>query len=205
MNKRATCPNCEYILARCLCNSLQKIDNKTQIIILQHPSESSHALNTARLMTKSFLNIKLFIGEDFSDHEELNELIKTHKESIALIFPKVGSSALTSKMGHISHLIFIDGTWKKARKIYLLSKNLADLPTYSLETSKESQYKIRSSEFSKSLSTLEASLIALEKIENNLETITLEETFFKMINFQIEKMGEETYRKNYEKKNKSDE
>jgi DTW domain-containing protein YfiP len=204
MNKRATCPNCEYILARCLCNSLQKIDNKTQIIILQHPSESSHALNTARLMTKSFLKIKLFIGEDFSDHEELNELIKTNKESIALIFPKVGSPILTSEMVHISHLIFIDGTWKKARKIYLLSKNLTDLPTYSLETLKESQYKIRSSEFSKGLSTLEASLLALGKIEKDLETISLEEAFLKMINFQIEKMGEETYRKNYEKK-KSDE
>ena len=122
MNKRAVCPQCEYILARCLCSTLKPIENTTKIIILQHPSETGHALNTVSLMKKSFLNLDLFIGEDFSEDQKLNSLINNYKETICLIFPAGNNIVLNSKTEQkITHLIFIDGTWKKARKIFLLS------------------------------------------------------------------------------------
>ncbi|MBC7539238.1 MAG: DTW domain-containing protein [Bacteriovorax sp.] len=201
MNKRVVCPLCEYILARCLCSTLMPIDNTTKIIILQHPSETGHALNTVSLMKKSFLNLDLFIGEDFSEHQELNSLINNHQETICLIFPAGNNIVLTSKSEQkITHLIFIDGTWKKARKIFLLSKNLHNLKSYALVPSKPGQYKIRSSTFEHGLSTLEATLCALESVEKNLDTKSLEDSFLKMIEFQIEKMGEETFRLNYKKK-----
>ncbi|MDD4974236.1 MAG: DTW domain-containing protein [Bacteriovorax sp.] len=206
MSKREVCPRCEYILARCLCHTLKPIDNTTQIIVLQHPSETGHALNTVHLMKKSFLKMDLFIGEDFSDHLELNSIIRDHKETIGLIFPGGNSTVLNSLSSKkITHLILIDGTWKKARKIYLLSKNLHQLQTHSLGPTKPGQYKIRSSTFEDGLSTLEATVCALGCVEKNLDTQSLEETFSKMIEFQIEKMGEETFRKNYKKENKKDE
>lgn len=199
MNKRAVCPNCDFILIRCLCNTLRPIDNKTHIIILQHKSETNHALNTVAIMKKSFLNITIFIGEDFTENLELNELIKNFKKSLGLIFPMETSSILNSTQTQkMTHLIFLDGTWKKSLKMYLLSKNLHLLNIYSLKPTKRSQYKIRSTKFEDGLSTLEAAICALECIEASLDIKSLEDSFLQMIKFQIEMMGEDTFRKNYE-------
>jgi DTW domain-containing protein YfiP len=206
MNKREVCPHCEYILARCLCHALKPINNTTHILVLQHPSETGHALNTVHLMKKSFLKMDVFIGEDFSEHLKLNAIIKDHKDSIGVIFPGATSTVLNSDSAKkITHLILIDGTWKKARKIYLLSKNLHQLQTHSLASAKTGQYKIRSATFEDSLSTLEATICALESVEKDLDTRSLEDSFLKMIEFQIEKMGEETFRKNYKQETKKDE
>lgn len=201
MTKRAVCPHCEFILVRCLCDTLKSIDNATQIIVLQHLSEKTHALNTVHLMRKSLKKMELFIGEDFSEHQELNTIIKDHKETIGLIFPTGKNVPLhTFSAQKLTHLLFLDGTWKKVHKMYLLSKNLHELLTFSLIPIKPSQYKIRSSQFEHGLSTLEATVCALLHIEKNLDTKSLEDSFCKMIGFQIEKMGEETFKKNYQKK-----
>jgi DTW domain-containing protein YfiP len=96
-----------------------------------------------------------------------------------------------------SHLILLDGTWKKAKKIFFSSTLLHSLPAFSLTPSKKSEYKIRSSQFEESLSTLEASTLALNILEPTLNCESLEYAFKKMIDFQIEKMGAETFEKNY--------
>lgn len=203
--KRAVCPHCEFIRARCLCDTLKLIDNKTQIIILQHPSEMGHALNTVALMKKSFMKMDVFIGEDFSEHLELNSLIEHHQETIGLIFPTEKKVELhTFPKRKLTHLLFLDGTWKKAYKMYRLSKNLHQLLTFSLVPTKPGQYKIRSSHFEQGVSTLEATICALLYIEESLDTKSLEDSFAKMIGFQIEKMGQETFKKNYQKDGESE-
>lgn len=203
MNKRAVCPSCDFILSRCLCDTLTRISNQTELIILQHPSETKHALNTVRLMKNSFQKIKIFIGENFNEHEELKTLLQNNRA--ALIFPNEKSETLSEReKSSITHLVFIDGSWKKAKKIYFSTTLLHSLPIYSLEPKEKSQYRIRSSQFSESLSTLEASTLALKMLEPELKTESLEKAFKKMIDFQIEKMGEEVFLNNYlshEKKN----
>lgn len=205
INKRAVCPKCEYILQRCLCQFIKTINNQVRIIILMHPSEARHALGSVHIMAKSLQNMDLFVGENFDDHLELNSLIKTHGQSMALMFPTQESLALNSTLeGKITHLIFIDGTWKKARKIFLLSKNLHSLPTYSLPAASESLYKIRKTTVDNGLSTLEAASISLALVEKNLDTSSMVKSFLEMIEFQIKKMGEETFLKNYKKKRSDD-
>src|SRR4051812_30786560 len=117
---RAHCPVCEFILERCLCDVLRPIPNNIKLIVLQHPHEKNHALNTVRLMTKSFVNIKVFVGENFNDEKELIEIIK--KENVALLFPGGKATHLLSSISApITHLILLDGTWKKAKKIFYSS------------------------------------------------------------------------------------
>ncbi len=209
MNKRPLCPGCGFILARCLCDTLRPINNSTHPIILQHPSETKHALNTVALMKKSFKKITVLMGEDFSEDSLLNSLIEANNDSIALLFPTDKSNLLKSEdpagTNRLTHLVLIDGTWKKAHKIFILSKNLHKLNSFKLESTQAGQYKIRSSKVEHSLSTLEASVIALNVLEKETKTKSLEETFRKMIEFQIEKMGGETYKKNYLKKEESEE
>ncbi len=205
MNKRAICPDCEYILSRCLCSFISPILNQIELIILQHPSETKHALNTVKLMKKSFHKIKVFVGENFNDDQNLKKILEDKNVNSALIFPNEKATLLTTEeKSKITHLILIDGSWNKAKKIFFSSTILHSLPSFSLNPNKESNYRIRSSKFEDSLSTLEASTLALSILEPELETNGIENAFVKMIDFQIEKMGEEIYRSNYLKKKSGD-
>lgn len=196
--QRSICPNCDYILARCLCPFLSKVANQTELIILQHPSEVKHALNTVKIMTKSFQNLRLFVGENFNEFSELQALIKD--KQAALIFPSNKAEVLTEEEMQFKHLIFIDASWNKAKKIYHTTTLLHQLPSFKLSVEEKSQYRIRASGIKDSLSTLEAVLSALSIVEHSLTTESVKESFLKMIDFQIEKMGSETYQKNYLKK-----
>jgi DTW domain-containing protein YfiP len=192
---RAVCPRCDFIIERCLCDSLTSINNQTTLIILQHPNETKHALNTVRLMKTAFKKIHVFMGENFDDHNELKKIIA--ENNVALIFPNEKSTPLIKTATPPSHLILLDGTWKKAKKIFFSSTILHSLTAFSLTPSKKSEYKIRSSQFEESLSTLEASTLALNILEPTLNCESIENAFKKMIDFQIEKMGAETFEKNY--------
>ncbi len=46
---RPRCERCQRPLDHCLCPLIPALDSRTRVILLQHPSETAHALNTARL------------------------------------------------------------------------------------------------------------------------------------------------------------
>ena len=46
---RPQCPRCLRPTTHCLCALIPSLDSRTRVLLLQHPSEVSHALNTARL------------------------------------------------------------------------------------------------------------------------------------------------------------
>lgn len=198
LSKRTICSECEYIISRCLCDTIKSINNSTHVIILQHQSETKHALNTTHILRKCLTNITILIGENFSQNQELNSIIENFGPSIGLIFPTSKAQLLNKVSAKpLTHLILIDGTWKKSRKIYMSSPNLHSLMTFSLQTTVPSTYRIRSSDFPNSLSTLEATIHALSLTEENLNTDSIKNSFDKMIQMQIDSMGEEIFRKNY--------
>ncbi len=201
---RAFCPECEFLKTRCLCSVLKTLNNHLHLIVLQHPSEQKHPLNTVRIMKKSFAKMSLFIGEDFSQHEALNDLIAHPENNCALLYPEMNSHILNSdsKTLKISHLIILDGTWRKAKKIYSLSQNLHELSKLRLIPEATSDYRIRKTPNENALSTLEAAALALKYLEPKLDTHTLLESFHSMIDYQIKRMGREIYQSNYLDKKK---
>jgi DTW domain-containing protein YfiP len=46
---RIQCPRCLRPQSHCLCPLIPSLDSRTRVLLLQHPSEVNHALNTARL------------------------------------------------------------------------------------------------------------------------------------------------------------
>lgn len=198
---RALCLGCGYITERCLCDVLSPVFNQTVLIVLQHQEEKKHALNTVRPMQKCFQNLLLFTGENFQNESQLISLLE--KEKTALLFP--GESAINLKSFASSpfpytHLVLLDGTWKKAKKIYYTNSFLHSLPKIFLEAEEKSNYRIRQSSMEHGLSTLEAAVAALHAIEPDLDCSSLTKAFMKMIDFQIEKMGSEVFKNNYQKK-----
>lgn len=197
---RAFCSDCDFLKSRCLCDTLKSIPNQTHLIILQHPSETKHPLNTVRIMKKSFKEITVMTGEDFTHNLKLNTLFSDPSNNCALLYPGEKAQALTetsSSPKKITHLILIDGTWRKAKKIFLLSKNLQSLLAIKLNPEEKTDYRIRKAPTENSLSTLEASTLALKYLEPKLDTQAVIASFHKMIDMQIEKMGRVIYQTNY--------
>ena len=64
---RPQCPGCKRPLDHCLCALIPSLPSRTRVLILQHPSEASHALNTARLAAAGLGNAQLLVGEVFTD------------------------------------------------------------------------------------------------------------------------------------------
>lgn len=76
---RPRCSRCQRPSLHCLCALIPSLQSRTQIVILQHLSEASHALNTARLAALGLRSAQLQIGERF---DEVADAVPTY-----LLFP----------------------------------------------------------------------------------------------------------------------
>ncbi|CAM4198558.1 tRNA-uridine aminocarboxypropyltransferase [Bordetella tumbae] len=65
VNKRPKCERCRRPMAHCLCALIPTLDSRTRVLVLQHPDESRHALNTARLAVLGLRNAALHVGRQF--------------------------------------------------------------------------------------------------------------------------------------------
>ncbi|WP_062267162.1 tRNA-uridine aminocarboxypropyltransferase [Endozoicomonas arenosclerae] len=196
---RAKCPRCERPLQFCICSNLQPEPACCELLILQHPDEVRHPLNTARIAKLGIQNCTVLIGEDFTDHAQLNHLIE-HKK-VCLLFPD--DQALLPSEHQKNHgqpdvCIVLDGTWRKARKILHLNPHFHALPFISLPEQQQSSYRIRKVPGPSALSTIEAAVCLLRELSGNPQVHqNCLDSFNAMIERQIEAMGREVYEKNY--------
>ncbi|WP_252092068.1 DTW domain-containing protein [Pseudomonas sp. MWU13-3659] len=194
---RPRCERCQRPLAHCLCPLIPHLDSRTRVVVLQHPSETSHALNTARLATLGLVNAELRIGEVFDD---LQDLLATPGYRPALLFPGEGAEVLQA-YGYDDNLplllIVPDGTWRKARKMLYLNPLLEALPRVTLGDVRPSRYRLRKAPEPGALSTLEAVVQALKVLEAPTDFDALLRPFEALIEGQIEAMGAETFQRNH--------
>ena len=81
---RIQCPRCLRPQTHCLCPLIPSLDSRTRVLLLQHPSEVNHALNTARLAALGLNNAELIVGEVF---EDLPALLNQPGYQARLLFP----------------------------------------------------------------------------------------------------------------------
>ncbi|ATP46245.1 DTW domain-containing protein [Pseudomonas putida] len=194
---RPRCERCQRPLDHCLCPLIPSLDSRTRVVLLQHPSESAHALNTARLAALGLVNAELRVGEVFDD---LVELLQTPGYRPALLFPGEHAQVLTA-YGEVDHrpllLIVPDGTWRKARKLLYLNPLLEALPRVTLGAVAPSRYRLRKAPEPGALSTLEAVVEALNVLEQPARFDALLKPFEALIEGQIKAMGAETFQRNH--------
>jgi DTW domain-containing protein YfiP len=179
-----------------LCALIPALDSRTRVLILQHPSEVNHALNTARLAVLGLKNAELVVGEVFDD---LATLLDVPGYQTRLLFPGEGAEALSAQAGEVKPLLLVipDGTWRKARKLLHLNPRLAALPRVTLDNPPPSRYRLRKVPGAEALSTLEAITHALHTLEPDRTFEALLRPFDALIEGQIAAMGEETFRRNH--------
>ena len=166
---RAQCARCLRPETHCLCALIPQLDSRTRVLILQHPSEVNHALNTARLAALGLNNAELIVGEVFDD---LPALLNPPGYQARLLFPADDAQPLEAyrseggETGSMSMLLVVpDGTWRKARKLLHLNPLLAALPRVTLAQTVPSRYRLRKAPGPGALSTVEAIVQALQTLE----------------------------------------
>ena len=198
MIQRNTCYKCYRPKTSCMCNYINKIETKTQFIILMHPKEYRKTKNgTGHFTNLSLPNSKIFIGIDFTNHPEINEIIANKQNSCYLLYPGIDSIKLntqTIQNENKKNVIFIlDSTWPCSRKMLRVSKNLQNLKKVSFEHQKSSAFKIKTQPKDYCLSTMESTLCVIELLnKHEIETISQSQfekflsPFEKMVEYQID-------------------
>ena len=211
MNQKASryCPQCGKANKACICPFIQRIESDIPVIVLQHPSEVKKPIGTARILSLSLPNCQLIVGEDFSDNDELNHLLDSDVQ-YALLYPAETSKPIgdwqSQNTGDKKQrgLVLLDGTWRKAFKMYQLSTNLQALPCLKLNHIQNGNYRIRKSPIEGGLSTVEAGFYALSSIAGDSKPLEpLMNAFNQMIEFQIKQMPPGVFEQHYGGKDRS--
>ncbi|WP_434359521.1 DTW domain-containing protein [Parasalinivibrio latis] len=197
------CPHCGKAKKACICQWITPVSNDIPVIVLQHPDEVSQPLGTARILNLSLEHCYLLVGEDFSQNEELEALLEKPEINWHLLYPAdhaTPAGELHITEGRKTGLILLDGTWRKAYKMFQLSTSLHPLPCISLGGIAPSNYRIRKSPKAEGLSTVEAACLALGELSGKPQDYyPMLETFNKMIDFQINQMPPGVYERHYGK------
>lgn len=203
---RTVCEGCHRPKNVCLCPHLVSLTAPVEVVILQHPTERKQALATVPLLELCLTPLSVYVGEDFTQASFVKDLLDRPK-SCRVLFPAEGAEFWTIDAPRalkepFETLIVIDGTWRKAKRIWLSNPWLHELPAVMLDGLPASEYRIRSSSVEGGVSTLEAVTAALNYVAEMEEVDPFEpllKPFRVMVDQQIKKMGPEVFKAHYEK------
>lgn len=185
-----------------MCEHVHSFDTQTKFVILMHPKEFKKVKNgTGHLTHLSLKNSELFIGINFTNNKEINEIISTHESFV--LYPSKDAINLSESNPHPHADIFplekrnmaifiIDSTWACSLKMIRESKNLQALRHVSFSSNKLSQFKIKEQPAEYCLSTIESTLEVIELLNGwHVESVDEEDLkmflnpFKKMVEYQI--------------------
>ncbi|MFV0448762.1 MAG: tRNA-uridine aminocarboxypropyltransferase [Vibrio sp.] len=194
------CSQCGKAHKACICGSIVALDSQIELIILQHPTEEHRPMGTARILSLSLTNSRLLVGEDFREHEELNQLLAEADAQHFVLYPNDVSRSvreITLSEAQKIRIILLDGTWKKAFKMWQLNTQLHSLPCLHLPEGLTGNYRIRKAPSENSLSTVEAGFHALNILQTENDFSPLLAAFEAMIDYQIQQMPAGVFERNY--------
>ena len=193
---RPQCSRCLRPTTHCLCALIPSLDSRTRVLLLQHPSEVNHALNTARLAALGLTHAQLVVGEVFDD---LPTLLNPPGYQARLLFPAEDAQPLQAYAPDDQPVLLVvpDGTWRKARKLLHLNPLLMALPRVTLSAGAVSRYRLRKAPGPGALSTVEAIVQALQVLEAPTSFEPLLKPFEALIEGQIAAMGDVVFQRNH--------
>ncbi|MGI9472671.1 MAG: tRNA-uridine aminocarboxypropyltransferase [Rubripirellula sp.] len=182
------CWSCFRPQASCFCDMVRTVPNRTSVLILQHRRERFHPFNTARMVHQWLERCELIAGHNKELAKQFDSISLT--EDVGLLFPGDDARLLTelSPSERPGQLVIPDGTWHHVKTLMRDVPRLQTLPRYRLAPTSPGRYRIRREPNLQALSTLEATVAALETLEP--ETVgfhRLTQAFDRMVTDQLEK------------------
>ena len=178
------CYGCFRPAADCFCAAIPEIDNRTEVLILQHRREQFHPFNTARIVRKALRNSQLVVG-----HPKLLAAELLLKPGAGLLYPGPNTALLSDvpSASRPEQLVILDGTWHHAKTLLRDIPALHELPRYRLAPTAPSRFRIRREPSAVSLSTVEATIDALRMLEPDTAGLDrLLDAFLGMVDRQFE-------------------
>src|SRR6201746_1351563 len=132
------CPSCHKPVPLCICDSIEPIENRIALLILQHPQEQDRALGTARLTALHFGNAVLRIGLSWPSlskalgrpvHDpsrwavlylgsaKVSEL-ETDRDIVAINRKGEVEDNQRRILKDIEGIVLLDGTWSQAKALW---------------------------------------------------------------------------------------
>ena len=189
------CPQCGKPLPLCICDSVTPIENRIQLLILQHPQEQDRALGTARLTALHFEKAVVKIGLSWPSlskalgrpvHDPSRWAVlylgsskvadlETEREIVAINRKGELEPNQRAILADIEGIVLLDGTWSQAKALWWRNAWMLKCQRVILGPPQPSRYgKLRKEPRGDGLSTIEAAamlLAALEKRPDIAETL----------------------------------
>lgn len=163
---RELCTCCLQPKFSCYCGHITRFDPQIDFVILIHPIEVRRRIATGRMSYLCMKNSFLIRGQDYSQDEQVNQILADQNRQCVILYPGKTSKNLTPLNASERACLFdptkkltifvVDGTWLSAKKMMRQSQNLLNLPRICFSPEKPSNFRVRKQPHAACYSTIEA-------------------------------------------------
>ncbi|ADT69615.1 hypothetical protein PSM_A2701 [Pseudoalteromonas sp. SM9913] len=179
------CEQCLIAKHYCICEGAEYASCDAAVCLLMYHNESFKPSNTGRLIAEIVPDNYAFRWDRTSPDPALLALLNNDKYQPFVIFPAedVETDRVVTQVepvaGKTPLFIFLDGTWREAKKMIRKSPYLDNLPVLSITAQKLSDYRLRVAPHAHQLGTAEVAIMVLA-LANEVDASTkLEQHFIK--------------------------
>jgi len=185
----ADCPRCQKPVALCVCDTIEPIDNRIALLILQHPQEQDKELGTARLTALHFKHAAFKIGLSWPSLSKILGRTVDPQRWAVLYLGSVKAEAIApghevvavnkkgepiahqdQVLGDLDGIVLLDGTWSQAKALWWRNAWMLKCRRVVLGPRRPSRYgKLRREPRRDGLSTIEAAALLLSRLERRPE------------------------------------
>jgi len=179
------CPRCGKPRALCICADIAPIDNRIELLILQHPQEQDRSLGTAKLTVLHFKKALLKISLSWPSLSRILDRpvdpqrwvilylgslkaaeIAPGRDVVAVNRKGEAESDQEEALRHIEGVILLDGTWSQAKALWWRNPWMLRCQRIVLNPARPSRYgKLRREPRRDGLATIEAAAMLLSRLE----------------------------------------
>jgi DTW domain-containing protein len=183
----AECPKCRKPANLCVCADVVPFDNRTTLLVLQHPQEQDRTLGSARLAALHFKNALFKIGLSWPSLSKVLgreadpkrwAVLYLGSSDVEALAPGQDIVVLTRKgeavpdqnqaLRDIQGVIVLDGTWSQAKALWWRNAWILKCRRVVLAPRQPSRYgKLRKEPRRDGLSTIESAAMLMARLERN--------------------------------------
>lgn len=194
--KTVRCQWCQVGIKNCICCYRFQLNSQLSFLFLYHRDEVLKPSNTGKLVADLVEDTHAFIWSRTDPESELIKLLQANDRQPVVVFPATQAMAGQAishvvpsvEQGKKLLLIFLDGTWREARRIYRKSPYLHHYPLLSLQVDSQfrSKYGVRKANDNRHMATAEAAaqvMLAAGEHDN----AALLQSWFELFSFNYQK------------------
>ena len=179
------CPSCLIGVDDCVCGFIEPLNSHIGVVMLMYHAEYFKPSNTGQLICDAVIDNFAFRWQRTELEQALAELLDDPIWYPIIVFPH-DSVEVERQIHQVPKqdelcgkrplLIFLDGTWRQAKKMFIKSPYLDKFPVVQVSGIQKGEYKLRESHHDHHLSTVEVAQSLFEQagetnVASNLELL----------------------------------